>query len=110
MDEAVVMRALTPWQAALNDAPSRRSPSATVAPRLLSFSTLAGSDVARTKALTGLPAALSSRQTSVPTIPVAPTTRFMDCSPFLMQINQAGISGPTRTGLPVREEVNTASI
>jgi len=36
--------------------------------------------VARTSALTGLPDAAIKRQISVPTIPVAPTTRVMESS------------------------------
>ena len=75
------MTACTPSQAALSELGSRRSPSTTVAPRRLRFSTFAGADEARTSALTGLPDAASKRQISVPTIPVDPTTRFIGPSP-----------------------------
>ena len=59
MADAVLMTAFTPSQAALSEWRSRRSPCTTVTPRRLRFSTFAGSDEARTSALTGLPDAAS---------------------------------------------------
>src|SRR5947207_65448 len=67
---------------------SVRSPSTTSAPYDRSRSTLPGSDVERTSARSGRPLSASSRQISPPSIPVAPTTRFIEarvyagCMPF----------------------------
>jgi hypothetical protein len=80
MADAVLMTASAPSQAVSSEARSRRSPSITVAPRRLRFATFVTSDEARTSALTGLPDAAIKRQISVPTMPVAPTTRFMGSS------------------------------
>ena len=76
-DETVSITVVTPWQAASNEERSFRSPSTSATPAFLSFSTLAGTLEALTRPRTGLPAAASILQISLPNKPVAPATRFM---------------------------------
>src|SRR5439155_22959541 len=76
-EDTVSISVVTPWQAASSEERSFRSPSTSPTPALLSFSTLAGSLEALTRPRTGLPAAASILQISLPNKPVAPATRFM---------------------------------
>src|SRR5262249_24216865 len=72
----VVMTATVPAQARPNEARSFKSPSTSLPPRRLSVSFFTESEVDRTMARNGLPADARRRQISVPSKPVAPTTKI----------------------------------
>src|ERR1051326_7992607 len=77
VDDAVEITALAPRHAAVSDSLSFRSPRTSSAPRLFRRVAVSGLAVARTSALTGLRRSPSRRQISPPSMPVAPTTRFI---------------------------------
>ena len=66
-----------PSQARASDSGSRSSPRTTSAPSSSSHLTRSGSELSRTIARTGLSWPRSASQTAPPTLPVAPTTRFI---------------------------------
>ena len=81
VEDAVEITASTPRQAPANESGSLRSPTHTSTPRLLRSATFSVELVARTSALTFSPRQDSLWQISLPTMPVAPTTRIMSVLP-----------------------------
>src|SRR5215207_10245240 len=81
MAVAVVTTAEAPSQARASESGSVRSPEASSAPIARRYCRRSAEAVGRTSARTGLPALARRRQTSLPSAPVAPTTRIIVARP-----------------------------
>src|ERR1035438_5934024 len=77
VDDAVEMTAFTPLQAPASEPVSFKSPTHSSTPHFSRDATFSGELVVRTSALTFSPRFANRRQISVPSRPVAPTTRII---------------------------------